>query len=628
MGKPFSNELNVIPETIAWALALDVKELVKTVSKYSHPVYVVGSGGSFSACVYAANLLSSRGIFAKAVTPLELFYLRSTLHFANLIFISASGRNTDILFAFKKAIESEPISITGICMRKKTKLSALAAEYSACNVHEYALPVGKDGFLATNSLAAYFVILYRSILSQAFSLVQNTPADQSIGLSGFISRTSERTCFTLLYGGYHQSVAVDLESKFSEAGLAPSLISDFRHFAHGRHNWFDKQPDSAIIALCSPSDEKLAQKTLSLLPPEIPAILLKSTEDGFAGTIELLTQAMELINLYGKVRKIDPGRPGVPPYGSKIYHLSYERLLQDTKRSLADVAIARKAKVEKWSDLPSEKQILWKKGYDNTILQLTTVRYGCLVFDYDGTLCSSANRFTGMGSEIKQLLVSFAKRGFVIGVISGRGKSLREELEKVFVKTPKLMEQVVVGYYNGGDIGSLTDNKKPNKTKPLHASLQQVESRLLKIGIQGQVSPNQLTFGSDTTGEWVSLRETLLNEVMLLDLEDLTVVESSHSIDIIPRKVASKNHILSHCRKLCTKFGLAKEALCIGDKGQWPGNDYALLANKYALSVGDVSSDIETGWNLCPPGLRDEKAVAYLFSKLNYQKGYFTFGAL
>lgn len=626
MGKPFSNELSLLPETIEWAAALDVADLRKSFSKYSHPVYVVGSGGSFSACVYAANLFTTRGIFAKAITPLELFYVRPTLRYSNLLFISASGRNTDILFAFKKAIESDPISITGICMRTETKLSTLASQYSSCNVHEYALPVGKDGFLATNSLAAYFVILYRSILSKTYSAIPGI--FEISNLSAFINKTSERTCFTLLYGGYHHSVAVDLESKFSEAGLAASLISDFRHFAHGRHHWFDKQPDSAIIALCSPSDEKLAQKTLSLLPSEIPVILLKSSKDSYDGTIELLGQAMELISLYGKLRKIDPGKPGVPPYGSKIYHLRYERLIADQKRSPEDIAIARKAKVEKLADLPEDKRLLWKKQYDGTIKKLTSAQYGCLIFDYDGTLCSSANRFTGMGNEMKQLLIGFAKRGFVIGVISGRGKSLREELEKVFKSSPKLMEQVMVGYYNGSDIGPLTNNKKPNKDKALHPSLQKVESRLKKIGIQGQVSPNQLTFGSDTTGEWVSLRETLLNEVMLLDLEDLTVVESSHSIDIIPRKVASKNHVLAHCRKLCEKFGVSKEALCIGDKGQWPGNDYALLANAYALSVGDVSSDMETGWNLCPPGLRDEKAVAYLFSKLNFHKGYFTIGAL
>ena len=127
MGKPFVNELELLGETIAWASTVDIEPLAKSIKKYYHPVYIVGSGGSFSACVFAADLLTAKGIFAKAVTPLELFYAKPTLRRSNLIFISASGRNTDILFAFKKAIESEPISIISICMQKNTKLSLLSS---------------------------------------------------------------------------------------------------------------------------------------------------------------------------------------------------------------------------------------------------------------------------------------------------------------------------------------------------------------------------------------------------------------------------------------------------------------------------------------------------------------------
>jgi len=116
MGKPFEKELGLLPETIEWANKLDVQKLSEQISRFHHPVYVIGSGGSYSACVYAADLLTSKGTFAKAVTPLELFYANGTLRKSNLIFISASGNNTDILFAFRKAIESEPVSITSVCM--------------------------------------------------------------------------------------------------------------------------------------------------------------------------------------------------------------------------------------------------------------------------------------------------------------------------------------------------------------------------------------------------------------------------------------------------------------------------------------------------------------------------------
>jgi len=622
MGKPFERELEAIPKTIEWAGSLDLKQLASLLNRISHPVYIVGSGGSFSACVYAANLLTSKGIFAKAVTPLELYAARPTLRNAHLLIISASGRNTDILFAFRKAVACEPISIISICMRKGTKLTALAANYSYCTSFEFEPPTGKDGFLATNSLTAYFVILLRAICDQ--------PAPQELGLipksfyQEFLTCTGKETCFVILYSSTNQAVAVDLESKFSEAGLAPSLLSDFRHFAHGRHQWFDKKKNSAIIALSSPDDEKLCQKTLQLLPEEIPKLILHTQQKGFSGTIELLLQAMSLIRFYGTKVGIDPGRPGVPDYGSKIYHLRYEKLVADRSPSNEEMAILRKTKVNRLTDLTKDELEMWRGHYHQFLSKLTATRYGSLIFDYDGTLCSPANRLKGVGEEVKNCLLHFVKKGFVLGIVSGRGKSLREDMEKVFADHPALAKNVILGYYNGSDIAPLTNAKRPDKKKELHPSLQILSKALASANIHLEESPNQLMLGASSSQEWKTLRETLLNQLMLLDLADLTVVESSHSIDIIPRKIASKNHILQYCRRLCRAKGLPLESLCIGDRGQWPGNDFALLANDNALSVGDVSSLPNTGWNLSPPGIRDEKAVVYLFNKLKFTKGYFT----
>lgn len=626
MGKPFVRELELLPQTIKWANGLDVAKLREIISKYHHPVYIVGSGGSFSACVYAADLLVSRGIFARAVTPLELFYSRNTIGKSNLIFISASGRNTDILFAYKKAIESEPVSVVNICMRKGTKLADLSSKYSACTSFEFEPPSGKDGFLATNSLAAYFTILYRVITNTE---IQRIPVTLPIAFySDFMKKIGANTCLTILYGSYHRAVAVDLESKFSEAGLAPSLLSDYRHFAHGRHQWFDKKKDSAIIALTCPLDEKLCDKTLNLLPDSIPKLKFNIDLQNFEGTIHLLLQSMQLVKFLGDKQGIDPGRPGVPDYGSKIYHLRYERLIENTQMTLADTAILRKAKVSGMSDLSKDKRSSWLSAYHTFIQIIEKTKFGCLVFDYDGTLCSSTNRFIGISNEVKSLLVDFVRKGFILGIVSGRGKSLRGDLEEVFCDEPTLMKNVVVGYYNGSDIAPLTNRKQPDKSSELHPSLKIVSKKLTSLGIVADESPNQLTFGSKTTQEWSTLKEVLLNEIMLLDLPEITMVESSHSIDIIPRSIASKNLILAHTRKLCKKHGLPCEALCIGDKGQWPGNDYALLANSYALSVGEVSSDPKTGWNLCPAGLRDEKAVEYLFSKMTMKNDYFTISNL
>lgn len=621
MGKPFANEIKLLLETSCWANSLNISYLSELISKYRHPVYIVGSGGSFSACIYAADLLASNGIIAKAITPLELFYAKNTVKKSNLIFISASGRNNDIIFAFKKAIESEPISIINICMRENTKLTELASRYSSCCSFEFSPPAGKDGFLATNSLIAYFVILNKAIKNE-FTGERLTDLPEAF-FKDFIAKSTKNTCFTILYGSYNHAVAVDLESKFSEAGLAPSLISDYRHFAHGRHQWFDKKKDSAIIALTCESDEKLCSRTLALMPDAIPKIVLKSSSDDFEGTIDLLRQSMELIRLYGEKQGFDPGRPGVPDYGSEIYHLRYERLVTNKPITKENIAIIRKAKANSLSDINKEDYAIWKSYHKKFIRSIENAQFGSLIFDYDGTLCSAANRFTGMTDQIGSLLIDFVKAGFVIGIISGRGKSLRTDIEKVFEQHQELKKRVVLGYYNGSDIAPLSDTNHPDKSLPMHSSLKIVLNRMKSIGVKPDVSPNQLTFGSKTTTEWESLKETLLNELMLLNLSDITIVESSHSIDMIPRKLASKNNMLIHCQRLCTSLGLIENALCIGDKGQWPGNDYELLANQHALSVGEVSSNPNVGWNVCPVGIKDEKGVSYLFTKIKMEKTYF-----
>ena len=61
-------------------------------------LYIVGSGGSLSVCHYIAALYQSHGMMAKAVTPLELYYSRQALRNSNVLFISATGKNTDSLF--------------------------------------------------------------------------------------------------------------------------------------------------------------------------------------------------------------------------------------------------------------------------------------------------------------------------------------------------------------------------------------------------------------------------------------------------------------------------------------------------------------------------------------------------
>ena len=150
MGKPFKSELLNLKSTYEWATNLNLDSLKNTISSLNTPIYFVGSGGSLSACYFGVGLAEKQGQFSKAITPLELYSLRNTIRNASVIFISASGKNSDILFGFKTAIRFEAKFIVSICMQSGSKLAKLSNKYSISEIYEFLIPVGKDGFLATN----------------------------------------------------------------------------------------------------------------------------------------------------------------------------------------------------------------------------------------------------------------------------------------------------------------------------------------------------------------------------------------------------------------------------------------------------------------------------------------------
>lgn len=72
MGKPFKGELKKLSETIRWAEQQDVTRLARFLFAENKqiPLVCIGSGGSLSACHYAAQLYQRyNGVLAEAMTP-------------------------------------------------------------------------------------------------------------------------------------------------------------------------------------------------------------------------------------------------------------------------------------------------------------------------------------------------------------------------------------------------------------------------------------------------------------------------------------------------------------------------------------------------------------------------------
>lgn len=622
MGKPFKSELLRLEDTYVWVEELNLEPLKLILKNLTGPVYLVGSGGSLSACYFGVYLYEQMGIFAKAITPLELHSLRNTLHNANVIFISASGKNTDILFGFKTAVLSEPKQIVSICMREESKLTELSKEYTLSKIYEYKLPVGKDGFLATNSLIGYFSILSKT-LGENYNPLDFSKYSLDTDIERFVNGLESSTAITVLYNGLSKPVAFDIESKSIEAALFPILLSDYRNFGHGRHHWFAKKKgNAAVIALTNPNDLFLANKTLDTLPDYVSKLLLQTDRTDPSGTLDLLIQSFYAIEKFGTSLGIDPGRPGVPAFGRKLYNLKYATALAKTEdnRELslkARTAISRKVN-EPLVKLTSEEIKQWNLAYETFIKKLNKAEFGAIVLDYDGTVCSADRKFDGPNDAMSAILNKILSKGFFIALATGRGKSVRMDLQKIIDK--KYWSQILIGYYNGSDIGYLNDDSIPNTNTAIHPVLKRLDLLIedkLYHDVERSLRPNQLTIEFGKSNSTFEMKESIMHTVKTSECNDVQILQSSHSIDIVPEKY-SKTDIFEPLVNLLQTNGKSTDLLCIGDKGKWPGNDFHLLSSPNSLSVSEVSSNKDSCWNIAPVGVSHTDATLKYLSWLKF----------
>jgi fructoselysine-6-P-deglycase FrlB-like protein len=642
LGRPYQKELSRLAETYEWACTTTIEELVRGIAaSAAKPLVAVGSGGSLSAAVLTATLHQAHtATIGRACTPMEIATAPAKADNASFLLFSGGGRNSDILAAFAYLVSHEPHRLIVATARANTPLAQLARRHRYVDVAELAVPAGRDGFLATNSLLAFAVAIcraYSGVFTPAYvhpptlaRLVGAlTMGEFESSLRGRCHRLWEREVLVVLHGPQLAAAATDLESKFTEAALGVVQSADYRHFAHGRHHWLAKRgPASAVLAFVTDEDRKLAARTLGLLPKSIPAVTI-DVGAGVPGHAALcgLVHALYIAGLAGEARGIDPGRPGVPSFGRALYHLGGLKGLATNRSCTPDerarAAITRKAARESVTVDFAAQNEFWDKSYTSFTRRLAATTFVGLVLDYDGTLCDERGRFTGPDQEVMAELVRLLRAGVPVGVATGRGGSAGDALRKAVPK--RLWERVVVGYYNGGELAPLAEAARPTAGSPVDgladlAGAMESDPRLSTIA----------TFVSRRAQIAVRPRPPVPGDLVLALVSELAqqhgrgqlrVVASSHSVDVLAPGV-SKLAVVGAVR------GRSREpkrgrVLCIGDRGRWPGNDHALLSEPLSLSVHEVSTDPETCWNIAPPGHRGVQALLGYLRAVTARSGTF-----
>ena len=645
MARPYVAEMARLSETFAWATEADLAPLCSAVRTAStSPLRVIGSGGSLTGAHALAGLHQHyTGHLAAVATPLEAIdgALDSTV--ATWL-LSAGGGNADIIAAAKAMILREPRQIGVLCGRKTSPLAALCRRHPYVDLLLYPLSAGKDGFLATNSLFGFTALLTRAYTSwfgrgadwqDTVDHLKPLLADTAVALDTWEAATAPlwaRSTTLVLHGPSTRIGAIDLESKFTEAALGHVQIADYRNFAHGRHHWLAKRSDtSAVLAFVTAADRALADGTLSLIPKDVPQARLVFDGGPCAVALASLLAALRITGWAGRAQGRDPGRPGVPEFGRKLYHLRPPRTKRVARPArltrLETAAIERKAGIVH-SRVSSRHAGRWHQALGAFLTRMQNARFAGVVLDYDGTLVDTRHRFEPAGPELTSELARLAEVGIHIGVATGRGVSVRRDLQKHVPQ--RLWPFFLIGYYNGAQVAPLDDDNVPDGSQKVCPALRPLAEALrrhpdLAETVRQEDRPLQVTLEAAHTVPVSRLLAIARQVIQTTAAPGVKAICSTHSVDIVAPGVSKLNVV----QRMRSRVG-HDPILVIGDRGRPPGNDHELLSEPFALGVADISADHTTCWHLGALGQRGPTVTLQYLSALEAQDGRMKFseGAL
>lgn len=636
MGRPYAKELVELDATYAWAVQASVSDLARSVAATARlPLVAIGSGGSLT-CAHFAALLHTRltGKASQTLTPYELVASPQRLEESAVLICSAGGSNPDVITAAELVTRRMPRHLFAVTTKRGSALQEQleAAAWPRC--HAFATPTRKDGFLATNSLLATVVLLiraYETWLGSASCLPPTLDAllHPNMDRRAFIDRYREqlapivdRATLVVLHGSATKPAAMDVESRFTEAALGNVQPADFRNFAHGRHHWLARHAASSAVLAFSEDGDEIARRTLALLPTSIPRLQL-SVEPGLRGALAAVCRSLLLAEIAGTAKGVDPGRPHVPAFGRKLYHLKAmprPHLEAGTAQERMNLAIERKA-AQPLSTLAVRGQLDgWVERYRAFVDRLSKARIRAVVVDYDGTLCSPSRRLEGPSAALVKRVKTLLAGGATVAIATGRGKSVREAL-CCHVTDPNQRARLIVGYHNGAEIASLGDADCPPSERPLAPELGRIaavlrDSEVIARHATVEAKGKQIALELLPCGDHVALWEETVRVIGQNKVCGISLVTSTHSVDVIAPGVSKSNVVHEVLKRLRLTDGGADSVLCIGDRGRAPGNDADLLRHPLSLSVDEVSGDPATCWGIAEPGLRYDLACLEYLTRL------------
>lgn len=572
------------------------------------PAIFVGSGGAFAVAQLAADLhLAATGRIARAVTPLEFGAMRMHGETAVVMF-TASGKHPDAAMTVAAAKMCGYAVIGVVTLRPENELPA-GLRGDRVQIVTVPSAVAKDGFLATNSVLA----MATSLIAGGRQLLQPLPPTLA-HLDRPVQETLRAQCL-VLHGPGHACVALDLESRLHEIGLATVQVCDYRNFAHGRHAGLARHlEETTLVAVIAPEYEGVAEQTLHELPPEAHVVRLRTQMPWPVSALDLLAGTIQLIVPAARARHINPAKPGVALFGRKLYHLAV-----DPPRAppIARLPVRRKMASMGRARFDEDLCALYEQSYETWLETLQSSVIGGLVLDYDGTCCTTAGRYDLPTKPVQEELLRLLKIGFLVGFASGRGGSLHRDLRK-WVPEP-FWSHIRLGLYNGALEVRLSDSIDDQTScgGALAEAARRLRSSILGPSLKLEERTHQLKVEPSATDAWsgVPLADVVREVIDWEPALSLKVLASAHSVDVVLRET-SKRAVLAAVQGETPGLVLA-----VGDQGHVGGNDFEVLAATSAsLSVDRCSSDPTRCWNLDDAGHRGPDILLTYFRALRQSR--------
>lgn len=605
--KIFSQKLDGLIDTIEQMVSWDVSELASALlGSRGHHVLAIGSGGSAVSAEYLSRCRDTLSLGPTTVqTPMSAVVGTHDLANSEVWIFSAGSANADVIAAVRAAKDRRCRALR-LITRSPTGEAAELVERRGGSV--YAVPVSddKDGYLATHSLIATVVALLvasdaasgngsgqQALIEKYRAHVEEgrKPEARAMLIERFSTLRTHDT-IVLLADPQLSPIATLLDTSLWEASLCTVQTTDLRNFAHGRHSWLHHRGDeTCVLALVGQQSREIYNALATNLSPELRCWPLDHGDCGRYANAAGIFDGLLFVEAFGSVLGIDPGKPGIADFGREMYEA---RGLEDLAVSLSPVVRHKRRAQSRFDDVEplADPLIAVERA---RLRRLAEAEIGGVVLDYDGTIISTDDRKGSPRSDIVEEISRLASDGLVIGIATGRGGSIGCALRTALPRP--LHAGITVGYYNGGLLRKLDLNIE-DEPDPYDAAVAETaewfrENSALFSNFKMREKGLQLTVEAD---DLLRPYQFSLDIAVCPPIREgrVKVVRSGHSFDFIPSS-STKLNVVEVVRASTMR---SSEVLCFGDSGGRSGNDYALLAHPFGISVGEVCGAADGCWSL------------------------------